>query len=100
MSVFVINNGGWDVVLFRIIIVFGFLVLDLVKKKLYDFGVFVFFMIIFEVNGGKVNEVIFSGESGDGMGKVKDVFGGGDFFDFILDFEDEDSGLLKEECIK
>ncbi|KAH0851954.1 hypothetical protein HID58_094346, partial [Brassica napus] len=95
-----INNGGRDAVSLRTTIVPGFSALDLVKKKLHDSGVPVSSTTTSEANGGKANEVTPSGESGDGMGKVKDAPGGGDLSDSTSDSEDEDSGPSKEECIK
>ncbi|CAF1932387.1 hypothetical protein HID58_067621 [Brassica napus] len=95
-----INNGGRDAVSLRTTIVPGFSALDLVKKKLHDSGVPVSSTTTSEANGGKSNEVTPSGESGDGMGKVKDAPGGGDLSDSTSDSEDEDSGPSKEECIK
>ncbi|RID63196.1 hypothetical protein BRARA_E02218 [Brassica rapa] len=95
-----INNGGRDAVSLRTTIVPGFSALDLVKKKLHDSGVPVSSTTTSEANGGKSNEVTPSGESGDGMGKVKDATEGGDLSDSTSDSEDEDSGPSKEECIK
>ncbi|KAF8050056.1 hypothetical protein N665_2057s0003 [Sinapis alba] len=94
-----ITNGGRDAASLRPTVVPGFSALDLVKRKLHDSGVPVSSTTTSEANGGKANEATPSGESGDGMGKVKDAPGAGDLSDSTSDSEDEDSGPSKEECI-
>lgn len=92
-----ISNGGRDAASLRTTIFPGSSALDLVKKKLHDSGVPVSSTTTSEANSGKAIEVTPSGESGNGMGKVKDA---GDLSDSSSDSEDEDSGPSREECIK
>uniref|UniRef100_A0A1J3HXB7 Pre-mRNA-processing protein 40C n=1 Tax=Noccaea caerulescens TaxID=107243 RepID=A0A1J3HXB7_NOCCA len=95
-----ISNGGRDATSLRTTNLPGPSALDLVKKKLHDSGLPVSSTTTSEANGGKAIEVTPSGESGNGMGKVKDAPGDGDLSDSSSDSEDEDSGPSKEECIK
>lgn len=94
-----INNGGRDAASLKTTN-FAPSALDLVKKKLNDSGVPVSSTTTSEVNDGKAIEVTPVGESGNGMGKVKDAPGAGDLSDSTSDSEDEDSGPSKEECFK
>ncbi|ESQ47904.1 hypothetical protein EUTSA_v10020134mg [Eutrema salsugineum] len=95
-----ISNGGRDATSLRTTNFPGSSTLDLVKKKLHDSGLPVSSMTTSEANGGKAIEVTPSGESGNGMGKVKDAPEAGDLSDSSSDSEDDDSGPSKEECIK
>lgn len=95
-----ISNGGRDATSLRTTNFPGSSALDLVKKKLHDSGVPVSSTTTSEANGGKAIEVTPSGESGNGMGKVKDAPGAGDLSDSSSDSENEESGPSKEECTK